>query len=105
MIPPKTAMDILVENTLYQMRQKARRDLVTKTDLASRTRDVCDRLARYGGAVATPELAAVLEALTDLNDNLHHDRDAMIGQEQVRLIIHLLYVLAEAEGFDGRPTR
>jgi hypothetical protein len=105
MIPPKTAMDILVENTLYQMRQQEHRDSVTQTDLASRTRAACDQLTRYGGAVATPELAAVLEALTDLNDNLHHDRDAMIGHNQVRFIIHLVYALAEAEGFDIRPTR
>ena len=102
-VTPKTAMDILIENTIYRMSQSVPRDAATQSDLAARTRAACDKLTRYGGAVATPELADVLDKLTDLNHTLHHCRDTLTGHAQIRLIVHLLYVLAEAEGFSAAP--
>lgn len=100
---PKTATDIIIEQMTNEIRQKERREAVTATELAYRTQAACDKLTRYGGGVATQELAAVLETLSDLNENLHHRGDALTGRVQIRLIIDLLYALAAAEGFDCIP--
>lgn len=51
--------------------------------LTYRTRDACAQLTRYGGGVASEELADVLDTLTDLNDDMHHGRADSLVQEQV----------------------
>lgn len=43
--------------------------------LAERTNDIVDQLTRYGGEVASDELADVLWQLTDVNDDMHRGRD------------------------------
>lgn len=43
-------------------------------DLDFRTRNACAQLTRYGGVYSEP-LANLLDAISDLNDDLHHMRD------------------------------
>jgi len=50
---------------------------------ADRTRNACDQLTRYGGAVFNNEVADVLDALTDINDDLWHGRDPNLICKQV----------------------
>ena len=42
--------------------------------LVERTVDACEQLQRYGGGVANEHLAEALEALVELNDDVHHGR-------------------------------
>lgn len=44
-------------------------------DFPNETRDACDQLMRYGGSIASAELLAVVQKITDINDDLWHGRD------------------------------
>lgn len=61
--------------------------------LASRTQDVCDQLTRYGGRVASEDLLAVLERLTDINDDIVHDRAGRLIDEGIDLAIATLQAM------------
>lgn len=63
-------------------------------DLAFRTQNACDQLTRYGGGVASAELADVLDVLTDINDDLWHGRDQALIKEQVEKAKKLLDAVA-----------
>lgn len=63
-------------------------------DLEFRTRNACGQLTRYAGAVASTELADVLDTLTDLNDDLWHGRDPSIIREQIEKAKTQLDVIA-----------
>jgi len=67
-------------------------------DLAFRTRNACGQLTRYGGAVFSTELAEVLDAITDINDDLHHMRDAALVRDQIERAKSLLDALAAGLG-------
>lgn len=44
-------------------------------DLAFRTQAACDQLTRYGGGLFNEELCALIEKISDINDDLAHGRD------------------------------
>ena len=60
------------------------------SSLESRTDNACDQLTRYGGAVATEELAQLLEKLTDLNDNICNMRSLEVIKNN---IAHMQFLL------------
>lgn len=66
-------------------------------DLIQRTQDACAQLTRYGAEVATSELADVLEALADLNDDLHHGRDDDLIHEGINQVKALLDAVAPGD--------
>ena len=68
----------------------------TDIDLVTRTYDVCGQLTRYGGAVFSDELASVLEALAELNDDLHHDRAKSVTQADLSELRERLEALCTA---------
>jgi hypothetical protein len=71
-------------------------------DLIFRTRNACGQLTRYSEAVASAELADVLDALTDINDDIWHGRDLTIIKRQVEKTKSLLdAVVAAAAGSSG----
>jgi hypothetical protein len=43
-------------------------------DLGQRTDDACRQLTRYGGSVYNHEVADVIDAVVNLNDDMFHDR-------------------------------
>lgn len=63
-------------------------------DLAFRTAVACNQLTRYGGGVANIELADVLDALADINDDLCNDRNPELICEQIDRSKALLDILA-----------
>lgn len=67
-----------------------------KMDLAFRTRNACDQLMRYGGGVATAQLADVLDVLADINDDIQHGRNPTLIRGQVERAKALL----DAVGFE-----
>lgn len=62
--------------------------------LEFRTRDACYQLTRYDGGVFNTELADVLDALTDINDDMQHGRDSALIKEQIEKAKLLLDTLA-----------
>ena len=67
------------------------------SDLAFRTRNACDQLTRYSGAVDNEELADLLDKLTDLNDDMCHGRSATIIRQQIAEMKALLDQIAAKE--------
>jgi hypothetical protein len=67
-------------------------------DLAFRTQNACAQLTRYGGRVASAELAAVLESLTDINDDMQHGRDIRLLRAKVEKAKALLDLVAVNAG-------
>lgn len=63
-------------------------------DLAFRTTNACDQLTRYGGGVASAELADVLDALTDINDDIWNGRHPALIKEQIEKAKALLDAVA-----------
>lgn len=62
--------------------------MVTAPDLDFRTRCACAQLTRYGG-LHSESLVHLVEAISDLNDDLHHMRDhTVIAQalQRVKLL-------------------
>ena len=58
-----------------------------------RTHAAIDQLTRYGDAVQSEELVAVLEQLTDINDDLAHGRDPQLikeGVEKAKALLDLV---------------
>lgn len=66
-------------------------------DLAFRTKNACDQLTRYGGEVASSELADVLDVITDINDDICNGRDKAIIKQQIEKAKALLDAVAAAE--------
>lgn len=64
------------------------------SDLGVRTRNACDRLTRYSGAVASEELADLLDQLADLNDNVWHGRSPIVIYENAEAMKGLIYRIA-----------
>lgn len=63
--------------------------------LYDRSHDACVEMLRYGNTVADENVLAVLEALTDLNDNVANGRAKEIVQGDVDKIKALLDVVAK----------
>jgi hypothetical protein len=53
------------------------------TDLVFRTRNICDQMERYGGALYNEWLCDIAELLTDINDDLQHARDPALISETI----------------------
>ena len=71
--------------------------LAQETDLAFRTRAACDQITRYRGAVASPELAYLLDELADLNEEMHHGRSEIIIRARIEAMKAGLFRLATVE--------
>ena len=54
-------------------------------DLDQRLDDAVDQLKRYGSLYSS-EVADLLDAVTDLNDDLHHGRSVQVLSEAVQRI-------------------
>ena len=67
---------------------------MTLDQLWDRSHDACAQMLRYGNTVADENILAVLEALTDLNDNVANGRAKEIVQADVGKIKALLDVVA-----------
>lgn len=66
-------------------------------DLAFHTQVACEQLTRYGGALWSVELLAVLEKLTDLNDDLQHGRARDLVRARIEEAKALLDRVASVE--------
>ena len=69
-------------------------------DLAFRSSNAIDQLQRYGDAVHSTELAAVLEKLTDINDGLCNGYDYSGIGKDIDACKALLDDLARVEGLN-----
>ena len=54
------------------------------TDLAFRTRNICEQMDRYSGTLYNSWLCDVAELITDINDDLWHGRDPSLISETVQ---------------------
>lgn len=66
-------------------------------DLAFRTQIACNQFTRYAGAVASAELADVLDALAAINDDVWHGRDPSIIKQQIEKAKALLDAVMTVE--------
>ena len=57
--------------------------IMNQRDLCFATEAACDQLTRYAGSVFCVELLAVLEQLTNINDDLYHARSYDLIQAQI----------------------
>ena len=62
-----------------------------------RTEVVCDQLTRYSGEVISDELLDVLDVITEINDDLWHDRDTALILEGIEKAKGLLNILAATQ--------
>jgi hypothetical protein len=64
------------------------------TDLGQRLDDAIDQLKRYGSLYSS-EVADLLDAVTDLNDDLHHARHRIVRDEAAERISMCARIAAE----------
>lgn len=66
------------------------------SNLEQRTEDAYNQLVRYGGVPCREEIVEIIEILSDINDDLYHDRDFSLTVENIEKInLRLSCILME----------
>jgi len=75
-----------------------------KSELCDRTSDACEQLTRYGGAVASPAIADLLDAIVRINDDVIHARDQSCIDSGVKIAKAALLAIEGWTHWDGKQA-